>query len=325
MIREDIARQLPHVLYGTDFDQWLGAKIRGKARDNYVVNGQRIIVATDRVSAFDRQLGCIPFKGQLVTQMSLFWFDLTRDIVANHVLASPDPNVTVAREYKVLPVEFVVRAYLTGVTPTSIWYQYSRGNRTYCGHRLPDGLKKNAPLPEPILTPSTKAHGAAHDESLAPEDLVRRGAIAEADLKRAGDIALALFQQGQKIAAERGIVLVDTKYEFGLSADGEIVLVDEIHTPDSSRFWYRDEYARRYASGLEQEEYDKEFIRLWLAAKGFEGNGAVPDIPDDVFIDAASRYIRVFETLTGKTFEAQIGDPGPRIAGTLRAYAGVSR
>jgi phosphoribosylaminoimidazole-succinocarboxamide synthase len=324
MDQQTLAQQIPHALTTTDFD-WLGRRIPGKARDNYVRDDTRVMIATDRVSAFDRSLGCIPFKGQLVTQASLFWFDRIKDIAPNHVIASPDPNVIVCREYHVLPVEFVVRAYVTGVTPTSIWYQYSRGARVYCGHRLPDGLKKNAALPEPILTPSTKAAAGQHDRSLSADELVASGAITRDVLDRATEVALAIFRRGQQIAAERGVILVDTKYELGLSDSNEIVVIDEVHTPDSSRFWFKADYEQRYAAGQEQDEYDKEYIRLWLAAQGFEGDGEIPAIPDAVFVEAARRYITIYETLSGKTFAATAGDPRPRIAAALQAYfAGAS-
>jgi phosphoribosylaminoimidazole-succinocarboxamide synthase len=319
MDQQTLAQQIPHALETTDFAA-IGRVIRGKARDNYVRGNTRVMIATDRVSAFDRSLGCIPFKGQLVTQASLFWFDQVKDIAPNHVIASPDPNVIVCREYRVLPVEFVVRAYVTGVTPTSIWYQYSRGARVYCGHRLPDGLKKNAPLPEPILTPSTKAAAGQHDKSLSADELVASGAITRDVLDRATAVALAIFKRGQQVAAARGVILVDTKYELGLSDDDQIVVIDEVHTPDSSRFWFKKDYEQRYAAGQEQDEYDKEYIRLWLAAQGFEGDGEIPAIPDSVFVEAARRYITIYETLSGKTFEAAVGDPRPRIGAALESY-----
>lgn len=314
--------QLPHVLEATHFDGWLGTKSEGKARDNYPQDGALVIVATDRVSAFDRNLGCIPFKGQVVTQMSEFWFQQTRDIVPNHLIAVPDPNAMVVTRCEVLPVEVVVRAYLTGVTPTSIWYQYARGTRTFCGHTLPGGLKKNHRLPAPIITPSTKAPKGTHDESISRADVLTRSLLDNDTLERVSAIALSLFARGTELAAERGIILVDTKYEFGRDSKGNILLIDEVHTPDSSRFWYSDTYQHRFERDLEQDEHDKEFIRIWLAAQGFDGKGSIPQIPAEVFVDAALRYLRVARDILGRSLTIEVGDPSRRIETALRSYFG---
>lgn len=320
MEREVIQQQLDHVLMSTDFSDWLGPKHEGKARDNYVRNGQRFMITTDRISAFDQHIGCIPFKGQILTQMAAFWFEQTKDIVDNHVLAAPDPNVLAVKECTPLPVEMVVRGYLTGVTPTSIWYQYQRGNREFCGHRLPDGMRKNHRLPEPIITPSTKAPKGQRDQSISGQDVLQRELVDETRFAQISEIALAVFDRGTKVAAERGYILVDTKYEFGLDGDGQVVLIDEIHTPDSSRFWPLDTYDELFAQDKEQNVFDKEFVRLWLAGQGFDGDGPVPKVPGEVLVDAAERYIKIFEEMTRQTLQASVGDPTARIEDALKSY-----
>lgn len=319
----EIRQQISHVIKDTHFEQSVGLKFEGKARDNYIIDDKRIMVATDRVSAFDRHLGCIPFKGEIVTSMTIFWFEATSDIVGNHLLEAPDPNVLVVKECQVLPVEMVVRAYITGVTPTSMWYQYQRGNRTFCGHKLPDGLRKNQHLPQPIITPSTKAPKGSFDESISSSDVLDRSLVSEQRFEQMSEVALTLFRRGAEIAQQHGIILVDTKYEFGIDKDGHLLLVDEVHTPDSSRFWYSDDYEKFFIAGEEQQEFDKEFIRIWLANQGFNGRGPVPQIPDDVFIEASSRYMKVFESITGQEFRSPVEDPIPRIRRALRSYTGL--
>jgi phosphoribosylaminoimidazole-succinocarboxamide synthase len=321
---KEAAQQLSYTLHDTDFGQWLGRKETGKARDNYVRGDKRFIIATDRVSAFDSPLGCIPFKGQVVTQMSVFWFTHTADIIGNHLLAAPDENVLLVKECSVIPVEMVVRAYLTGVTPTAIWYQYERGARSYCGHQLPDGLKKNARLPEPIITPSTKAAKGGRDESISSAEVLARSLVDKDTFEQMTSVALALFQRGVEISAAKGIILVDTKYEFGVDLEGRLLVVDEVHTPDSSRFWYADSYAQLYEQNKDQQEYDKEFIRIWLAAQGFSGGGPVPPIPDDVFAEASIRYMKVFEDITSLQCNPDIGNPSPRIEKNLKRFLGLA-
>jgi len=317
--KEIIKQQIPYVLKSTNFENLLGHKVEGKARDNYVLSKKRLMIATDRVSAFDQHLGYIPFKGQVVTQLSAFWFTQTKDIVPNHMLDVPDPNMMVVKECTVLPVEVIVRAYLTGVTPTSIWYQYERGNRMFCGHQLPDGLKKNHRLPEPIITPSTKAPKGARDESISKGEVLNRSLVDPEQLERIYKIALELFKRGSNIVARGGLILVDTKYEFGIDSEGNINLIDEVHTPDSSRFWYANTYDQLYAEKREQPEYDKEYIRLWLANQGFDGSGPVPQIPTDIFVEASLRYIKVFEDITGEPFTPSAGDPRPRMEESLKS------
>ncbi|MFH0899076.1 MAG: phosphoribosylaminoimidazolesuccinocarboxamide synthase, partial [Pseudomonadota bacterium] len=305
-------------LESTSFAQ-LGKKYEGKVRDNYSTpDGRRIIVVTDRISAFDVVLGTIPFKGQVLNQIAAYWFAETADIAPNHLLSVPDPNVTVAKECTPLPVEMVMRGYLTGVTTTSIYYAYERGAREFCGHRLPDGMRKHQRLAKPLLTPSTKASHGGHDVSVSRAELLEMGLIATEDFDRAAAVAEALFAFGQRRAAERGLILVDTKYEMGKTAAGDIVLIDEIHTPDSSRYWYANDYEERFARGEDPRGLDKEYVRRWLAEeRGYRGDGPPPALPDDVRCEAARRYIAIYELMTGQPFRYETSDPLPRIARNL--------
>lgn len=316
MLSEDVLRrQLDYVLHDTRFD--LGEKYEGKVRDNYRLNGKRIIVTTDRISAFDRVLCALPFKGQVINQTAAFWFDRTRHIVENHLIDVPDPNVLVARECRLIPVEMVVRGYLTGVTTTSAWYHYARGHRDFCGHVLPEGMKKNQAFDRPIITPSTKAEKDGHDASISADEILRSGLVDEGVYREMERAALALFEFGTELAAAQNLILVDTKYEFGLF-DGRLVLIDEIHTPDSSRFWIRNTYEERFDRGEEPEKLDKEYVREWLADRGFRGEGPVPAIPDEVRIEAARRYIAAYEMITARSFEARNEDVLQRITHRLR-------
>lgn len=317
--KEDLQNQIPYCLDGTDFPS-LGESYKGKVRDNYTKDDRRIIVVTDRLSAFDRVITKIPFKGQVLNQMATFWFEETKDIVGNHMVESPDPNAIVVKECTALPVEMVVRGYITGVTTTSAWYNYEKGVRNFCGNELPDGLRKNEKFKEPILTPSTKAEKGDHDESVSKEDILEKGVISEEDFNYMADVSFKLFKRGVEIAKKQGIILVDTKYEFGRTKDGEIVLIDEIHTPDSSRFWFENEYEERFKKGEKQKKIDKEYIREWLAQKGFRGDGPVPEIPDEVRVESARKYIQAFELITGNDFDAQVGDPLPRLEENLKKY-----
>jgi phosphoribosylaminoimidazole-succinocarboxamide synthase len=312
---------LGKTLERTDLDS-LGAKYEGKVRDNYTTaDGRRYIVVTDRISAFDRVIGTLPFKGQILNGMAAYWFEETREVAPNHMISVPDPAVLEARECTPLPVEMVVRAYVTGVTSTSIWTHYARGERVFCGHRLPDGLRKNERLPAPILTPSTKAPKGDHDISASREEILAMGHVTAADFDAAADIAMRLFAFGSRRCAERGLILVDTKYEIGKDARGELCVIDEIHTPDSSRFWFSSTYDERFAAGQDPESFDKEYVRRWLAGVGFTGDGPVPAIPDDVRVEAARRYAEAFETITGRAFQPDLEEPAARIARNL----GVAR
>lgn len=294
----------------------------GKVRDCYIdrARGERVIVVTDRLSAFDAVVGTIPSKGQVLNQLATFWFEKTAHIAPNHMLRVPDPNVMVARECEPLPVELVMRAYLTGVTSTSIWKAYEGGARTFCGHALPEGMRKNQPLPAPILTPSTKAAKGDHDVSVSREQLLAMGRIDPAVFDRAAEIAAALFAEGQRHAASRGLILADTKYEMGLAPDGTIVVIDEIHTPDSSRYWYAEDYEARLAAGEEPRSLDKEYVRRWLAGEAkWSGDGPPPAMPDEVRLEAARRYIASYELVTGQAFVPDTREPIARIAAALGA------
>ncbi len=282
---------------------------RGKVRDNYdLPDGRRILIATDRLSAFDRILAAIPFKGQVLTQTARFWFEATQDICPNHVLAYPDPNVVVGRRLDILPVEIVVRGYLAGTTATSILTLYKTGQREMYGMRLPDGLRANQQLPQPIITPTSKAADGGHDEPLAPQDIVGRGLLSAERWQTVSDHALALFVRGQAIAAERGLILADTKYEFGVDANGKVVLANEIHTPDSSRFWLRQSYAARFERGDPPESFDKDFVRNWVAARCDPYKDPIPEIPAELVFETALVYVRAFETITGQTFQPPAAD-----------------
>jgi phosphoribosylaminoimidazole-succinocarboxamide synthase len=314
-----LSAQLGRTLGDTDL-AGLGERHEGKVRDSYVdaAAAERTIIVTDRLSAFDVVVGTIPFKGQVLNQIAQYWFEETAKLAPNHVLRVPDPNVTVVRECTPLRAEFVVRSYLTGVTSTSIWRAYERGDRVFCGHPLPEGMKKNQRLPEPILTPSTKAPKGDHDVSASREQLIEWGHISADHFDRAAAIAHALFAFGQRRAAERGLILVDTKYEMGLSPEGEILVIDEIHTPDSSRYWYAEDYEARLSEGAEPRSLDKEYVRRWLTEQaGYRGDGPPPALPDEVRVEAARRYIEIYELVTGRPFVPDTSDPLRRIANNL--------
>jgi phosphoribosylaminoimidazole-succinocarboxamide synthase len=313
VLRDQCQRTLGH----TDFRE-LGARIEGKVRDCYVSAGRRTLVASDRISCFDVVVGTIPFKGQVLNEIAAFWFEKTASLARNHVIEVPDPCVTIARECRPLPVEFVYRGYLTGVSSTSIWRAYEAGERLYCGHRLPDGLRKHQRLPEPLLTPTTKAEHGAHDELTSREALIASGVISEQHYDEAAGIAARLFAAGQAWASTRGLILVDTKYEMGLDADGEIVVIDEIHTPDSSRYWYADGYAESFSRGEDPKSLDKEYVRRWLVEQGYRGEGRPPTLPDTVRCEAARRYIETFECITGREFVPSTDEPIARIRRNLR-------
>lgn len=307
---------LDNTLQGTHFEG-LGELYEGKVRDNYTKDGRRTIVVTDRISAFDRVLGTLPYKGQVLNSLAAWWFEQTKSIAPNHVLEVPDPNVMVGIECVPLPVEMVVRAYITGVTSTSIWTHYNQGKREFCGHTLPEGLRKHQRLPEPILTPSTKADKGEHDVSASREEILAMGRISARDFDVAAAYAMALFSFGQRACAERGLILVDTKYEFGKTPTGEIVLIDEIHTPDSSRYWYQSTYQERFDAGANPESFDKEYVRRWLADQGFKGDGPIPTIPDEVRVEASRRYIEACDQINAGNFQPDTSEPVTRIAKAL--------
>lgn len=310
--QRELINAIPYAFHTVDLPN-CGPKQIGKVRDMYQMgDGKRILVTTDRVSAFDRVLGVIPFKGQVLNQLSAWWFEQTQDIVANHVATVPDPNVTIAYEAQALPVEVIVRGYITGVTKTSLWYLYEQGERQPYGVALPEGLRKNDPLPTPIITPTTKAEAGGHDERLTQDEVVR-GGLVSADLwERVASVALDVFARGQERARQAGLILVDTKYEFGLIG-GELTLIDEVHTPDSSRYWRLESYA----TGGEPESFDKEYLRVWFARQGYRGEGTPPTMPDTFIAEVAGRYIAAYEKLTGQVFVPGELPVGERVARKL--------
>ena len=310
VLREQCARTLVR----TDFED-LGERFEAKVRDSYIQadQGRRLIIVSDRVSTFDVIVGTLPFKGQVLNQLAGFWLEKSRSLAPNHLIEIPDPNVSVVRECQVLPVEFVFRAYLTGSSNTSIWRAYEAGVRDYCGHRLPDGMSKHERLAEPLLTPTTKAELGAHDELTSREELIASGAISEELYDRAAALGRRIFDAGVEWAEQKGLILVDTKYEMGLSSDGELLLVDEIHTPDSSRYWWRHTYESALSEGRDPEALDKEYLRCWFVERGYRGSGTAPSLPDDVRCEAARRYIEAFEAVTGRAFEPSTDEPIARI------------
>ena len=306
MISQDqIRSQLNNCLLEAKFDRWTNHYQKGKVRDIYLLDDKRILITTDRQSAFDHVLGAIPLKGQVLNKTAKYWFDQTADIMPNQVLDVPDPNVTIARELDMLPVEIVVRRYLTGSTDTSVWTNYNNGVRKFCGVDLPDGMIKNQKFDEAIITPTTKAED--HDESISPQQIVERGLVDADRWAEVEKVALKLFARGTELAAQRGLVLVDTKYEMGLDPEGNLTVADEIHTPDSSRYWILDTYEDRHARGEEPESLDKEFLRLWLVDKGISDDN-IPELDDDIRTQVSARYIDLFERVTGEKFESEVDD-----------------
>jgi phosphoribosylaminoimidazole-succinocarboxamide synthase len=314
--REILEAQLARTLDETDLPA-LGAKYTGKVRDCYTKDGKRTIVVSDRLSAFDVVLGTIPFKGQVLNQIAAHWFEISKGVVPNHVLSVPDPVVMIGVECKLLPVEFVMRSYLTGVTSTSIWKHYEQGARTFCGHALPEGMRKNQRLEKALLTPSTKADNGGHDESVSREEILKKGLLTEEEFAEAAVMCARLFEFGQQEAAKRGLILVDTKYEIGRRPDGTLCFIDEIHTPDSSRYWYADDYQARFERREEPRGLDQEYVRKTLAEQGYTGEGPPPRLSDDVRVEAARRYIALYELITGKSFEPDTEAPIPRIRRNL--------
>lgn len=281
---------------------------KGKVRENYdLPDGSRIIIATDRLSAFDRILTAIPFKGQVLTQTARYWFEETADICSNHVIAYPHPNVVVGKRLEILPVEIVVRGYLAGTTSTSILTKYKAGERNMYGVTLPEGMRDNEQLAEPIITPTSKAFDGGHDEPLSAAEILGQGLLTEAQWNTVSTYALSLFKRGQEMSATRGLVLADTKYEFGTDDAGNIILADEIHTPDSSRYWMAETYPQALANGTRPESFDKDFIRAWVAERCDPYKDDIPAIPAELVEQASDVYIRAYEMITGREFERKIG------------------
>lgn len=294
---------------------------RGKVRDNYdLPGGKRILISSDRLSAFDRNLAAIPHKGQVLTQVARYWFEATADICPNHVIDYPDPNVVIGKHLKILPVEIVVRAYLAGTTGTSLLTLYKKGERKMYGHEFPDGMRDNQVLPHPIITPTSKADQGDHDAPMTAAEIVAKKLVTPEQWQTLERYALALFARGQEMAAKRGLILVDTKYEFGLDEDGHIVLADEIHTPDSSRYWLAESYQARFEKGERPESFDKDFVRAWVAARCDPYKDEVPEIPADLIRETSRVYIRAYETITGNAFHPGEQPPLPRIRRNLAPY-----
>lgn len=303
MVRsKTIVRALPDVLKTVDLQGSVN-KHQGKVRDFYKADGKRILITTDRQSAFDVILGHIPFKGAVLNLLASWWFDKTRHIVPNHKISVPHPNVLIAEECEPIPVEMIVRGYISGVTKTSIWYSYERGERVIYGIKFPEGLRKNEKLPHPVITPTTHplAGSTGHDERLTREEIIDKKIVNKKLYEEMERVALALFAYGSRVCARRGLMLVDTKYEFGLHT-GKLMLIDEIHTPDSSRFWIDKTYRERFEKSLEPENFDKEFLRLWYARRGYRGDGPPAPMPRDLIVALAKRYMGVYEMITGEKF-----------------------
>jgi len=301
-----------------DVDLPLPGRRDGKVRVSYDAGeGRRLFVTTDRLSAFDRIIAGVPYKGQVLNELAAWWFHETSDIVANHVIDVPDPNLLLAVEATPLPVEVIVRGYITGVTSTSLWQQYADGRREIYGHHFPDGLRKNSPLAVPLVTPTTKAADGAHDEPLTVADVAARGVVPSRLWDQVVDVALQLFRRGQQVAERSGLILADTKYEFGTAADGGLMVIDEMHTPDSSRYWVAATYHQRFAEGAEPESLDKEVVRRALLDAGYRGDGTPPQLPAEVWQATSARYIDAYERLTGRRFQPGRYPVGPRILEVL--------
>ncbi len=307
------------ILRETSFS-WLGEVKRGKVRDMYFREQEIVFVSTDRHSSFDRIIAHIPLKGQVLNLLSAWWFSQTRDIVPNHVAAVPDPNVTIGKRCSPIPVEMVVRGYITGVTQTSLWTRYQKGERDFGTFTLLDGMKKNQRLAEPVLTPTTKQED--HDRNITPEEIVSEGLADKGTWEQMAAYSRALFQRGQEVAESRGLILVDTKYEFGRDEDGNIILIDEIHTPDSSRYWKLDSYEERFARGEEPEYFDKEFLRLWFKEHCDPyADTALPEAPPEMVAELAQRYVGIYEQITGEAFPVpDEGDVVVRVEQNLKSY-----
>jgi phosphoribosylaminoimidazole-succinocarboxamide synthase len=299
----------PQAIVEVDFPE-LPNHYHGKVRENYdLPDGRRILIATDRLSAFDRAICAVPYKGHVLTQTARFWFENTGDICPNHVLEYPDPNVVVGRRLEILPVEVVVRGYLAGTTSTSLLTLYKQGRRDMYGLNLPDGLSDNQQLPAPVITPTSKAFDGGHDEPLSEAEILGRGLLSAQQWQTLSGYALALFARGQAMARERGLILADTKYEFGTDQDGNIVLADEIHTPDSSRFWFADSYGERFAKGERPESFDKDFVRSWVVARCDPYKEPIPPIPPELIAETTAVYVRAFEMITGQRFVPPSDEP----------------
>ncbi len=315
----EILAAIPDALEGMEVP---GGMPRGKVRDFYVLHdgNRRVLITTDRLSAFDHPIGTVPYRGQVLNQLSAWWFEHTTDIIANHYISMPDPCVTIARETRPILVEVVVRGYISGVTSTSLWTRYALGEREIYGMHFAEGLTKNQKLPQPVITPTTKST-VGHDDRLALDDVVGKGYVDAPTWEKIKSAALALYARGSETAAKGGLILVDTKYEFGLDEEtGALLLIDEVHTPDSSRYWKADTYQERIARHEEPENFDKELVRLWYVGQGYHGDGTPPAMSTDLMVAVSERYQRVYEMITGQTFEPASYPSHDRIEAALAEY-----
>ncbi len=310
MKESEIIKNIPLTLKETSFN--IGKKYAGKVRDSYIIKDKRILIATDRISCFDSVVGTLPFKGQILNEIATMWFERTGRIVKNHLIESPDPNASVVLECKPLPVEVVVRGYIAG----SLWRDYEKGKRKMYGLEFSDGMKKDQHFRAPLLTPTTKAE-KGHDTAVTRDEIIGKGLVEEELWKKIEDVSINLFNFGTDFLKKHGLILVDTKYEFGLY-NGELILMDEIHTPDSSRFWYRDEYEARFRTGQEQKMIDKEYVRQWLISRGWMGDGIQPKLTEEAIVEAVKRYLDAFEKITGHKFIPGATPILPRIENNLK-------
>jgi len=312
---------LDHCLTDAEFSELPGF-YRNKVRDAYQLPGRRrLLISTDRQSAFDHVLAAVPYKGQVLTQTARYWFDETEDVCPNHVISYPDPNVVMVKDLDMLPIEIVVRSYLTGSTNTSLWPMYGQGKRVLYGHEFPDGLKKNQQLAAPIVTPTTKPAQGGHDAPITESEILETRLVTPAQWSELVERSQALFARGQELAAKKGLILVDTKYEFGLDENGTIVVADEIHTPDSSRYWISETYPEKLAAGEEPDSLDKEFLRLWIVSRCDPYKDPIPKIPAETLIEFSNKYIAVFERLTGLEFDR----PDPQVSVRARIREALAK
>jgi phosphoribosylaminoimidazole-succinocarboxamide synthase len=319
--RDSDLQILANCLTDAEFSELPGF-YRNKVRDAYQLpDRRRLLISTDRQSAFDQVLAAVPYKGQVLTQTARYWFDETEDICPNHVISYPDPNVVMVKDLDMLPIEIVVRSHITGSTNTSLWPMYDRGERVLYGRVFPGGLKKNQELPELIVTPTTKPAQGAHDTPTTEAEILETQLVTTEQWHELTEKSLALFARGQELAAEKGLILVDTKYEFGLDENGAIVVADEIHTPDSSRFWIAETYQQRFAAGEEPDSLDKEFLRLWIAGRCDPYHDPIPDIPAETLIEFSNKYVSLFERVTGLEFEK----PDPRLSVRARIHDALAK
>lgn len=315
-----ILEQLKYTLSNTDLS-FIGKKYQGKVRDNYTTpDGKRVLITTDKLSAFDRNITTIPFKGEILNRISTKWFKKTEHIVKSHVIDSPDPNVVIGEECQPLKIEMIVRGYITGSTNTSIWHSYQKGERLIYGLKFPDGLNKNDQLPEPIITPTTKAPKSEHDERITKKEILEQSLVTPEQYEFLEKTSLNLYSFAYQECLKNGLILMDTKYEFGINSEGELILIDEIHTPDSSRFAIAATFKERISQGLEPDNLNKEYLRLWLANQNYTGEGELPEIPDQVRIETAKKYIQAYELITGLEFSAKSGNVNDRIERNLKNY-----